>query len=152
MLRDLEAGEIELLLRSEVCAHLGCVLPDARPYVVPISYAYDGRAFYSYSADGTKLTAMRRHPLVCVQVDRIEDAANWSSVVAWGRFEQLADQEAADALQLIVARLRTVALVDRARVEAGQPYVDRTARYGVVYRIGIEERSGRTSASDADSV
>jgi nitroimidazol reductase NimA-like FMN-containing flavoprotein (pyridoxamine 5'-phosphate oxidase superfamily) len=145
----LDSDAIDALLRGEMIAHLACIKPDGRPYVVPITYAYDGKAMYSYSADGEKLEALRANPSACVVVDRVGDAANWVSVIAWGTFHELADEEAAEALRLISARLRTVALADAAWPLAERTYVARIGRDGVVYRITIAERTGRYSSSGA---
>jgi nitroimidazol reductase NimA-like FMN-containing flavoprotein (pyridoxamine 5'-phosphate oxidase superfamily) len=82
-----------------------------------------------------------------VVVDRVEDAANWVSVLAWGTFRELADGSAAQALRLISERLRTVALADAAPGSAERSYVGRTGRDGVTYRIAIAERTGRFSKS-----
>lgn len=148
MIDVLDGSAIEALLRSESIAHLACVLPDGRPYVVPIAYAYDGGAFYGYSADGMKLDALRARPQTCVTVSRLVDAATWISVVAWGVFRELADEDAADALRQLSARLHTVATADEASSAAQRTYVGRIARYGVVYRIEIIEKTGRRSTAD----
>ena len=144
----LEAGAIDAFLRAESIAHLACVLSDGRPYVVPIAYAYDGDAFYGYSADGMKLDALRARPHACLTVNRVVDAAQWTSVVAWGVFRELADEDAADALRQISARLHTIAAADGASVAAAHTYVARTAAYGIAYRIEITERTGRYAIAD----
>ncbi len=147
MIAPLAFEEIDPLLRSEWLAHLACVLPDGRPYIVPITYAYDGRAFFAYFADGRKLEAVRAKPDVCVVVDQVVDAANWKSVVAWGFARPLEDGEALDAVRRISLRLRTIAAADGAPLAAEQSYVDRTAPYGVPYRIDVSEMTGRYASS-----
>lgn len=149
MIGILDDVAIDAMLRRETIAHLACIMPDGRPYVVPIAYAYDGNALYSYSADGQKLAALRVNPTACVVVDRADDAANWRSVILWGSFDELAGEAAADALRLISTRLRTVARADRAWPLAERTYVARIRLPGVVYRIAIEERTGRYSTSGA---
>lgn len=141
----LDRHAIDVLLRSETIAHLACIATDGQPYVVPITYAYDGHAFYSYSADGRKLDALRANPSACIVVDRVEDDANWVSVIAWGSFVQLSDGEAADALRMISLRLHTVAAADDAQKSAELTHVERIGRVGVVYRIAVTECTGRYS-------
>lgn len=145
----LDADGIDALLRCGTVARVACTLPEGVPYVVPVSYAYDGEAFYSYTADGMKLEAMRRRPLVCVQVDDIEDASNWRSVVAWGTFGELEGELAHDALRAISARLRTVAAADAAGSDAERSHVERSGRYGIVYEIRISKMTGRRATSRA---
>jgi len=148
MIDVLSESALEAFLRSESIAHLACVLPDGRPYVVPISYAYDGGAFYGYSADGMKLDALRARPQTCISVDHLIDAATWISVVAWGVFRELADESAADALRRLSLRMHTVAMADEASLAAQRTYVARIARDGVAYRIDVIEKTGRRSTAD----
>ena len=79
------------------------------PCIVPVTYAYDGHAIYGYSLLGAKIEHMSANPRVCVEVDRVEDAANWRSVIVRGIFEQLSGKAAVEAVERISERLRTVA-------------------------------------------
>ena len=104
MLGTLSSAEIEDLLRTEVVARLGCHA-EGRTYVVPVTYAYDGDAVLVQSADGLKVRMMRQNPLVCVEVDHVDNLANWRSVIAWGRFEVLFGSDATAALVRLRERL-----------------------------------------------
>jgi len=88
MYGELSAAQIESLLYAEVHRASSCT-DGVQPYVVPISYLYDGKHLYGYTRDGKKLQMMRAHPLVCVQVERIQEITDWQSVIAWGTFEEL---------------------------------------------------------------
>ncbi len=103
-LGDLAETEVDELLRSAQVGRLGCHA-GGDTYVVPISYAFDGERVYAHSYEGRKLHMMRNNPEVCFEVDRYEDVANWRSVIAWGRFEELAGEEAERALRFIVEHL-----------------------------------------------
>lgn len=148
MIGELRPDAIDAMVRAQGVAHLACVLPDGLPYVVPISYAYDGAAFYSYTADGMKLAALRANPRVCLSVGDVVDAANWSSAIAWGTFAELHGEDAVDALQRISRRMHTTAVADRAAEPAERTYVGRVGADGVVYRIAIERITGRYSRFD----
>jgi hypothetical protein len=104
MLGTLSQAEIEQLLQTEVVARLGCHA-GGRTYIVPVTYAYDGEGLLIQSADGQKLRMMYQNPWVCVEVDHIENLANWRSVIAWGRFEELLGDHATAALGRLRARL-----------------------------------------------
>jgi hypothetical protein len=80
--RDAVAGRIEQLLSGEVVARLGCHA-EGRTYVVPVTYAYDGNGLIIQSADGLKVRMMDQNPAACVEVDHIDDLANWRSVTAY---------------------------------------------------------------------
>ncbi|MCC6312949.1 MAG: pyridoxamine 5'-phosphate oxidase family protein, partial [Thermomicrobiales bacterium] len=67
---------------------------DARPYLVPLAFGYDGAALYAHSGPGRKLRIMRANPLVSVEVDHADAPDRWRSVVAEGVFEELSDPAA----------------------------------------------------------
>ena len=78
---------IETLSRSAL-GRLACVR-DNRPYVVPVSFAYENNCLYSFSLEGQKIDWMRANPAVCVLVDQISTRQEWRSIVVEGRYEEL---------------------------------------------------------------
>src|SRR5262245_37044088 len=80
------------LLESAKIGRMGCIVED-EPYVVPISYFVEGNNIYSHSLLGTKINALREKPRACLQADMIESALHWSSVLAFGTFEEVTEQE-----------------------------------------------------------
>lgn len=145
---DLGDTSIEALLHEETVARIGYVDHRGRPSIAPITYAYDGSSVFGYSPDGVKLEGMREHPYVCVEVDRIRDAADWYSVVAYGRFEELGGEDAVDAVRRIAERLRTLARTERLPDAASRTYVARLGAAGIAYRIRLEIKHGRFARSD----
>jgi nitroimidazol reductase NimA-like FMN-containing flavoprotein (pyridoxamine 5'-phosphate oxidase superfamily) len=145
MLGELTPEQINGVLFSEVVGRIGC-FSDGRPYVVPITFVFDGEAVIGHSAEGLKIRMMRANPFVCFQVDKRENLANWRSVIAWGHYEELHGKEAHDALQILVARLmplvtsETLTWRHDASPTAGQPA---NAPKTVIYRIRLTERTGR---------
>lgn len=103
MLGELPSREIERLLHSEAIAHLGCHV-EGRTYVVPITYAYADGALLLHSLEGLKLEMLRKNPKVCVEIDHVDDLANWRSVIAWGEFEELKGEEAEHAMEVLRSR------------------------------------------------
>jgi hypothetical protein len=87
---DIPRAGMEALLRRMSFCHLGCVDGRGRPYVVPMNFAYDGEAVYFFTTEGMKTENMEQHPEVCLQVEEIEDAAHWQSVMVFGPAERLA--------------------------------------------------------------
>src|SRR4051794_24266857 len=90
MIAQLSLNEIETLLYKQMVGRLGCHDKDVI-YIVPISYAYDGKDIYCHTYEGKKMEIMRSNPNVCFQVDDMMDMGNWKSVLAWGNFEELTD-------------------------------------------------------------
>jgi uncharacterized protein len=146
MLGWLSPAEIEDLLHTEVVARLGCHA-EGRTYVVPVTYVYDGDALLIQSADGLKVRMMRQNPLVCAEVDHIEDLANWRSVIAWGRFEELVGVEATAALLRLRERLQPLVVSETSpaagRLNEGESRVRRGNGHASIYRIHLLEKTGR---------
>ena len=145
MLGELSPAAIESLLHTQWVARIGCHA-SRLTYVVPISYAYDGRAIYGHSAEGLKLEMLRANPDVCVEVDHADDVANWESVIAWGRYEELEGEAAEEALRLLLSRFRplmTPATGDGAHGTVPSAHGEGGAPLAAVYRIVLEDKSGR---------
>jgi uncharacterized protein len=70
--------------------HLACLTADG-PYAVPITYAYAGGAVFGHTMPGRKLAALRADRRICFEVEDRWSDTTWRSVVATGRFEELAD-------------------------------------------------------------
>jgi hypothetical protein len=146
MLGTLNTRQIDQVLRSEIIGRLGCSA-DGKVYITPISYVYDGESIYGHSADGMKLRMMRAHPQVCFQVERIENLANWVSVIVWGEFEELAHDAEKEAMRLFLDRMEPLQVSETAlsphRAPAGVPALDLQGQLMVFYRIKVTERTGR---------
>ena len=145
VLGELTPEEIDGLLRSEAIGRIGCY-GFGRPYVVPVTYAYDGVAVYCHSREGLKLRMMRSHPTVCFEVDRLDGVANWQSVIATGRFSELEAMEAELAMELLGRRLAPLVPSATSRPDSrihtsGLPWS--------VFRILLGERTGRFERPDS---
>jgi nitroimidazol reductase NimA-like FMN-containing flavoprotein (pyridoxamine 5'-phosphate oxidase superfamily) len=147
MLGNLSEGQIYRLLRTETVGRIACHAED-RTYVVPVTFVYDGSAIYGHTGDGMKVRMMRLNPEVCFEVDRMENLANWQSVIAWGRFEELRGTSAAHAMGLLMDRLLPLLASETAAPSYGLDpsavhRADVAGRSPVVYRISITEKTGR---------
>ena len=146
MLGHLSAEEIEELLASEVVARLGCHA-GGRTYVLPVTYASDGEGLILQLHDGLKLRMMRENPSVCVEVDHVDDLANWRSVIAWGRFEVLVADAATAAFTRLRSRLQSLQVSATTPVAGallpGETPVRSGNGQGTVGRIHLIEKTGR---------
>ena len=138
MLGKLTRNQIEDLLKRSTVGRIG-VTVDGRTYVVPVTFVYDGSSVYGHSAVGKKIEMMRSSPAVCFEVDEIADMANWKSVIAWGRYEELTGALAVAAAKLIAARLGPLTTSATAGPSGRGP----RGRAQVSYRIRLGDRSGR---------
>jgi len=92
MLAHLNNKQIEHVLQSLIIGRIGCHAENMT-YVVPVTFAYDGKYIYGHTKEGLKIDMMRKNPMVCFEVDVMENMSNWRSVIAWGKFEELKTPE-----------------------------------------------------------
>lgn len=145
MFGELTADAIESLLHAEIVARVAYTDRRGLPCIVPITYAYDGNALFGFSLLGAKIENMTAHPQVCVEVDHIENAADWRSVTARGLFHALSGSAALEAVERISNRLRIAAAASNAPIPAWRTFVTRSGGAGVAYRIDITAKRGRYS-------
>jgi nitroimidazol reductase NimA-like FMN-containing flavoprotein (pyridoxamine 5'-phosphate oxidase superfamily) len=101
---DMTPDEMHALLQRESFGHLGCAR-DGRPYVLPMNYAYDGKALYFFTTEGMKTQFIEANPEVCLQVEEITDTTHWRSVMVIGKAVALTNsEEMQQAMKLITER------------------------------------------------
>ncbi|MBI2766227.1 MAG: pyridoxamine 5'-phosphate oxidase family protein [Chloroflexi bacterium] len=103
MLRELSLQESEALLARQRIGRVAMRDADGT-YLIPISYAFAGDSIYAHAPAGKKVRLMRRWPHVAFQVDEIEDAAHWRSVIVKGTYEELQDEESRAKARLLLLR------------------------------------------------
>ena len=139
LIHELTTAECEAVLRRNHIARLACSRDD-HAYVVPVSFNYDGEHLYSFSTLGQKIVWMRENPNVCVEVDEIEDRFHWTTVLVFGRYEELRSP-----VEHEHARERARGLFEQ-RDEWWQPAIAKASmehHVPVVYRIVISRITGR---------
>ena len=152
MFGTLNNKQIEKVISENVFGRMGCHA-DGETYVVPISYAYDGKCIYFRSFEGLKLSMMRKNPKVCFQVDTIKDMADWDSVIVWGTFEELTSEEDRTmGLKKLMARHLPAVSGEMVKFSTEWPFPtsDYTQIEGVIYRIRITKKSGRSEMLDPE--
>ena len=150
MFGTLLPDQIEHLLASQVVGRIGCHAR-GQTYVVPTTYGYIDGVIVCHTGTGLKVRMMRENPNVCFEVEDLRDLPRWSSVIAFGRYEELEGEVAHRALRHLVARLGESPpdLTSMPFQGAGTREVDTGAwpsgawRPDVVFRIILAEKSGR---------
>jgi uncharacterized protein len=134
----------EVLSRTEL-ARLACARFD-QPYVVPIHFAFDParNCAYAFSMVGQKIRWLRENPKVCLAVDEIEDKDSWTSVLAFGRYEELPreDPEPRSRAEMLFTNRNGWWLPAAARVAGREP------EDLIVYRIQIDRLTGRRAGGN----
>ena len=90
LVHKLTASECREVLARTRHGRLACARSD-QPYVVPVSIYFDPEedVLYGFSTIGQKIRWMRENPLVCVEIEEIASRREWTTVVAFGRYEEI---------------------------------------------------------------
>lgn len=147
MIGKLSPEEIEIVLQENILGRIGCN-DGNRTYIVPISYAYDGKYILAHSTEGMKVEMMRNNPDVCFEVDEMKSFTNWKSVILWGKYQELVhERERYYALKLFIDRMIhiktsiTATIPFHAKQQLHSPLSENIRP--VIYRIIITEKTGR---------
>jgi nitroimidazol reductase NimA-like FMN-containing flavoprotein (pyridoxamine 5'-phosphate oxidase superfamily) len=144
-IHELDARECTDVLERSRLGRLGCSRFD-QPYIVPIHFSFDPerRCLYAVSMVGQKIDWMRANPKVCVEVEDIADEKHWTTVLVFGRYEEI-QRTAAAAEQ----RSRAEQLFQQRQqwwFPAAAQVGSRQHDHLVVYRIDIDRLTGRQAA------
>ena len=142
---NLTTAEIENVLQSQSICRLAC--NDIKfPYIIPISYYYDGKYIYCQSQQGKKIELMQKNPNVTVLVDIIGSMNNYKSVIVKGEYQELKGLEADEARKLLFDQIFSLMTTTRIHhfehQESGK--IDDSERIKIImFRIKILNTSGR---------
>jgi len=145
MLGELSEKQIEALLINQVTGRLGCHA-NGITYVVPINYVYRSPDIFAHAAEGKKIKMMREQPQVCFQVDDIRSIFTWQSVIAWGMFHEITDEnERQRAMQGIIHRIMPLNEQPDNHPSHGIDENDYGMNYSniVVFKIVLSKKTGR---------
>ena len=90
VIRELTGEASRELLTRVHLGRLACARAN-QPYVFPISFAYHENSLYCAATIGQKIVWMRENPLVAIEVDEIDSAQHWESVIVSGQYEEFSD-------------------------------------------------------------
>ncbi len=137
-------------LKNNIYGHLGCH-SSGKTYVVPISYAYNGKNIYCHTEEGLKMEMMRENPAVCFQVDVMDSMANWKSVIVHGVFRELITKERRKGIEALLERRVPAIITETVKISPDWPFTD--AKHveipGIIFSISVDEISGRFETTKA---
>ncbi len=141
----LNSTQINNILSSRLVGRIACT-DGKHPYIVPVTFTYDGVYLYGQTNNGRKLDILRKNPHVCFETDMITGLTNWQSVVIYGRFEELSYEEGEKARKVLcehVYPLTTGSAVHPFGHEI-MAKTDEGSRFkSIMYRIKILKTTGR---------
>jgi nitroimidazol reductase NimA-like FMN-containing flavoprotein (pyridoxamine 5'-phosphate oxidase superfamily) len=146
LVHDMTDAECRSVVAKAEYGRLACVR-GAQPYIVPVAIYLDPDEpfLYGFSTLGQKVRWMRANPRVCVEVEEIVSRKTWTTVIVFGRYQEIPRSGPGAAI-----RQRAAELLGK-KVEWWFPAAARLSsgeEHGVpvLYRIRIVRMSGRRTA------
>lgn len=121
-----------------------------RPYVLPLSYGYDGRALYIHCGlEGRKLDVLRRNPQVCFVVDPERELTTGEVSCSWSfRYRSVIGEGTVAIVEDEAERAAGLDVLMRQHGGAGGDYVAASLALTLVLRVDITSLSGKQSGYD----
>src|SRR4029450_5740896 len=146
VIHELSPSECREVLGGGGIGRLACCRGE-QPDVGPVFLYFDDEAqcLYGFATVGQKIDWMRANPKVCIEVDHVAGQKNWTTVLAFGRYEEVQDSAGDEiirrrALHLFNQRphwwLPATAKRDRGR-EHPAPVRDRLLTHRVIGRPAL---------------
>ena len=134
-----------IIKESKVCRL--ALSEDDRPYIVPLSFGYDGTALYFHGAlEGKKIDILRKNSNVCFEFDndgepiQSDKGCDWSvrykSVIGYGKARLLEDMD---------SKLRALDIIMKRYSGKSFAYPEKTVEKTAVIRVDIETVTGKMS-------
>ena len=146
MVGILTKDQIDQVLRTHLVGRIG-YSDGNKIYVIPVSYAFDGKYIYAHSREGTKIKLMRKKKQVCFEVDAIENMGNWQCVIVHGEYEELKPGATFDkAVKLLNDRFVPYITSESSKPSHGLPRGPERVekqKQSIVFRIAVSEATGR---------
>ena len=136
---DMEMPEIISLLQEVDYAHLACSRSN-HPYIVPIHYVYREPFLYLLTTEGKKTDILAVNSEVCIQVEKVQSASQWRSVVLNGKVKRMMQAAERDEALAIIRERNPSLTPARSRTwkdNWGFEHIQ------VIYRIQPDAISGR---------
>lgn len=141
-----DRGEIDKILRKATVCRLGLV-DGAIPYIVPLSFGYDGNTLYFHSAcEGKKVDLLRRNAVVCFEFDvdaepvRSETSCGWTM-----RYRSVIGSGTASFVENLGGKSEALKIIMRQYTEGPYEFPEEMLRRIAVIKVAIGEISGKVS-------
>lgn len=148
LIEDMTVKECWQALEAAGFGRLACA-SENQPYVTPIHFVVEGGHLYSFSMPGQKLEWMRSNPRVCLELDNVISRTAWTSVIAFGRYDELPQDwpsEGEHAQQL----LQREAMWWQPGAVRAIDHVGQRNSLPIYYRIQIDRLTGRRGVPAVD--
>ena len=139
--------EMDAVIEKARVCRLAMVDAD-RPYIVPMSFGYDGKALYFHSArEGQKLDLLRKNKRVCFELDTEVSVSPGDVPCKWGMAYQsiIGQGEVAFILEPKAMRNALDIIMAHYSGESSFVYTDAAINSVCVFKVNILEMSGKRS-------
>ena len=146
--RQLEQDQALAVLDKGEYGTLGMIDTEGRPYQVPVNYGvFEGGLFFHCAAEGTKIDAIEVNPEVtfCVVGDtRVlpeSFGTLYESCIVRGTVRESTGEEKQLALEGLIRKYSP------GYIEAGRKYIDKLTARTRVFRVALDEVTGKARRS-----
>jgi nitroimidazol reductase NimA-like FMN-containing flavoprotein (pyridoxamine 5'-phosphate oxidase superfamily) len=150
-IHELSCEECRHFLQQVSVGRLACAR-DNQPYVVPIHFDFNDTYVYGFTTLGQKIEWMRSNPLVCLEVDEEISAQQWTSIIIFGRYEELPDTP-----EHLAARIHAYSFLRKRAMWWEPAYISQEHRdqphslTPIFYRIHIDKMTGHRATPDTNT-
>jgi hypothetical protein len=137
---------LDELLRQATVLHLA-LHDEGRPYVLPLSYGYDGRCLYLHCApEGRKIDLLRRCPKVAFAVVVSQELQPQESPCAWGfRYQSILGEGLMHFVETPEETIYGLNVLMRQYGGQGGGYTPESLQATLVLRLEITSLTGKQS-------
>ncbi len=143
---ELNELQINHFLLTQAIGRIACT-DGKKPYIVPVTYVYDGKDIIGQTREGKKLAILRKNPNICFEIDAMTNMENWRSVVIEGTFSELQGEAADKAREYLFNHIwsyLTGSTIHSHEHEASRVNVNDANRIKpIMFRIKVIEKSGK---------
>jgi uncharacterized protein len=146
LVHKLTDAECRSVVARAPYGRLACV-SGKQPYIVPVAIYLDPDEpfLYGFSTLGRKIRWMRTNPHVCIEVEEIVSRKEWTTVIVFGRYQEIPRSGPGSAVRERAAQLLGKRedwwLPGAAKLSTGEEH-----GVPVLYRIRIGRMTGRRTA------
>lgn len=132
-----------IIRRCQVC-RLG-LCDDGQPYIVPLSFGYDGHCLYVHAAsEGRKLDILCRNSRVCFEFDILQEVISSDQACNWGmRYESVIGSGVAEIMTDSHAKKAALDRIMQQYSSDSWAFDEQALAGTLVVCIRIEEVSGK---------
>ena len=133
----------DIIRRCRVC-HLA-MCDGSQPYVVPLSFGYDGCFLYFHTAcEGRKIDMIRRNNRVCFGFDILHDIITSGQACSWGaKYESVIGSGTVEILDTFKAKNDALEWIMHQYGSGSWNFTEKMLNKTLVFRVQILEISGK---------